>query len=183
MAIVGAPTWQDLYDQVRAYASGVRPTMKFMAGMITDIFAGGVANAGDRIVAYIAQTARDTTLNGSRGEALRVLANDHWNVQWNPGAAATVTLTISRVSGALSGTIAAGTEFRTQPDALGRALSFRLNSPLAWAAQTSQTASATAAGVGIDYNVGTSEITVVGGPLFDVFTVTNATIAAGGADP
>lgn len=182
MAVTAAPTWQELRTQFTGHAVTVRAAVNFFTGGIADMLAGGVASVADRVVAYFAEAMRDTYLDGATDAALTALANDHWAVQRSEGVAATVTLTISRSSGALAGTIAAGSEFRTQADALGNSLAFRTNVALAWVAQTSQTVAATAVNVGTGYNVAIGTITRVSSALFDpLFTVTNATAAAGGA--
>ena len=180
MATTVAPTWQAIRTQFTGYAVTVRAALNFFTGGIADLIAGGVASVGDFVLHWTAERIRDTFLAGASGEALTTLANDHWGVVRSEGTAATVTLTLTRASGATSGTVDAGSEFRTQSDALGDFVVFATDADLVWAAELTQTVAATAVAVGTDYNVAAGTITRVASTLFDTFTVTNIAAAAGG---
>jgi len=184
MATTTAPTWQAIRTQFTGYAVGVRAALSFFTGSIADVIAGGVTSVADFCLHWAAERVRDTFLLGAKGEALTTLANDHWDVQRSEGNASQVTLTIARPTAAGgAGTIAAGSEFRTQADALGNSLVFTTDVDLVWVAETSQTVAATAASIGTDYNVAAATITRVASTLFDAtFTVNNVTAAAGGAN-
>lgn len=182
MAVTAMPTWQALRNQFEGWAAGLRASIRFATGSITGMISGGAASIADRLAGYFAEAIRDTYLDGADGEALTTLANDHWGVARSTGSFAAVTLTFTRAVSAGAGTIPAGTEVTTQADALGRRLSYVTDVDLVFAAELSLTVAATAANIGLAYNVSATTITRQPNALFDVFTVNNVAAAAGGAD-
>lgn len=182
MATVTAPTYQDFFNAGRAQAQLDRPDLSYDEGDISEMETAGAAAMADHLAGYTAQRVRETFLDGAAGDALTTLADDRYNIQRNEATLATGVVTLTRVSGTLTGTLPAGTVFATEKDSAGHEIQFVLDDPLGWGSGTlTQDASVTAKVAGTDGNVAAATVVrVISTGLFDTFTVTNASRMAGG---
>jgi hypothetical protein len=178
-----APTYQDLYNVGKAEALDRRPDLTFDVGDISEFYMASGAAMADFLTSYVTQRVQATFLDGASGDDLTVLADDRYNIQRLFASASTGVLNITRVSGALTGTIPAGTVFATAKDTQGNEIQFTNDVDLGWSPGVlSQNVNATCSSTGASGNVAASTIvSVVTSGLFDTFTVNNAARFAGGA--
>jgi uncharacterized phage protein gp47/JayE len=182
--MASAPTFDDYFNAGRAEAIDRRPDLTFDEGDITEMEMAAAAAMADHLTGYAAGRVKATFLDGAFGDDLTTLADDRYNIQRELAAFASVSMTFTRASGVLTGTIPAGTVVATQKDSLGNEVQFVLDADLGWGSGTlSQSASCTCTQAGVIGNVDATLINrVVTTGLFDTFTVSNAARAAGGAE-
>lgn len=180
-----APSPNDLLDHFIAEAVGVRSTLRFDDGNITEAMAHGALAMADVVLRYAAQGFKETFLDGARGDALTARASDSHNTDRNPSTNATVTARFTRTSGGAGGTINAGTTVATQTDAAGNEIRFTTDTPIVVGAAANGpfdvVATCTVKGPSGDVNAAT--VTRIIDQLFDsTFSVTNPGVGGGGND-
>jgi phage-related baseplate assembly protein len=182
MAATPAPTFTDLFNTGKAEAQNRRPDLTFDVGDVSEFYMAAGAAMADHLVSYVTQRVLATFLDGASGDDLTTLADDRYNIQRNPATFATGTLTFTRASGALTGTIPAGTVVATVKDSLGNEIQFSTDVDLGWnVAELTKTVAASANVSGYDGNVAAATIVrVITSGLFDTFTVNNVARFAGG---
>lgn len=183
---MAAPSFDELVVSFTAEAQDRRPDLTFDEGDISEMDAAGGAAMADHVVAWTAQRIRETFLDGASGDALTVLADDHWNIQRHGVVAAVGEVTFNRATaGAGAGTLAAGFVVATVKDALGREVQVATQADVTYGALETgdKTVQVEAVVGGAAGNVAAGNITRVVTSAFDPsITVTNADAVAGGAD-
>jgi uncharacterized phage protein gp47/JayE len=179
-----APTFNDYFTAGRAEAIDRRPELTFDEGDISEMEMAAAAAMADHLTEYTAQRVKATFLDGAFGNDLTTLADDRYGLQRLAANAATVTITLTRASGTLIGTVPAGTTVATQKDSLGNEVQYTTDVDQAFASgQLTANVACTCTATGPGGNVAAGTINrMVSTGLFDTFTVTNAARAAGGAD-
>lgn len=182
--MASAPTFDDYFQAGRAEAILRRPDLTFDEGDITEMEQAAAAAMADHLTEYAASRVKSTFLDGASGDDLTTLADDRYNIQRLPANAATVSMTFTRTSGALTGTIPAGTVVATQKNNLGNEVQYVTESDLGWSAGVlTQNTDCICTQDGVIGNVAAGAINrLVTTGLFDTFTVTNAARAAGGTE-
>jgi uncharacterized phage protein gp47/JayE len=179
-----APTFNDYFTAGRAEAIDRRPELTFDEGDISEMEMAAAAAMADHLTEYTAQRVKATFLDGAFGNDLTTLADDRYGLQRLAANAATVTITLTRASGTLIGTVPVGTTVATQKDSLGNEVQYTTDVDQAFASgQLTANVACTCTATGPGGNVAAGTINrMVSTGLFDTFTVTNAARAAGGAD-
>lgn len=183
-ATIQAPTYTDLFNTGKAEAIDRQSALTFDEGDAAEMYMAAGAAMADGLTAYASARVKETFLDGASGDALTELADDRYGIQRLQATAATGTVTLTRASGVLTGTLAAGTVFATPKDASGVEQQFVLLAPLGWSAGVlTQNAAVQALTDGTGGNVAAGTVTrIISTGLFDTFTVTNAARMAGGTE-
>ena len=180
-----APSFADLVAIGEAELRTKRPELLVLDGDITEANTHSAASMADTVIRYGAQAFKNTFIDGSDGDDLTTLVDDHYNIQRQEATAAAATVLFTRTSGGVGGTILAGTTIATEFDANGETIEFTTDSNLVFAsgANGPSSVAATATAAGKITNVATAAIArVIDQPAFDTFTVTNPARSAGGND-
>jgi uncharacterized phage protein gp47/JayE len=182
--MASAPTFDDYFQAGRAEAINRRPDLTFDTGDITEMEQAAAAAMADHLTEYAASRVKATFLDGAFGDDLTTLADDRYGIQREQANAATVTVTFTRSSGVLTGTIPGGTVVATQKDSLGNEVQYITNADDGWSVGAlTHSIACTCTQNGVVGNVAAGAINrLVTTGLFDTFTITNAARAAGGAE-
>lgn len=177
---MSAPAPLDVVEQARAEMLTRRPDLDALPGDISELILFESAAAADFVLFYAMQRFSKTFLDGAQGDDLTVLVEDRYGITRHPATSAVGSVTFTAVSGPVSGSIPAGTQVATVPDATGAFQVYTTDSPLSFVSETSKSVSVTAVSPGSAGNVGPATITRSLDTLFDDFTVTNPDRLAGG---
>lgn len=185
--MAGTPSFMDLFEEGRVEQIVKRADLAVLPGDVAEMIQSAGAAMGDRVLATVAERIKETFLGGAKGEALKTLVKDHWNIDKKVASKAAGLVTLSRPTAAAgAGTIPQGSEVATARDSSGVEVRFVTTAAVAFGAtELSKTGVAVEASkAGKAGNVAAAKVTrVVTTSLFDqTLTVTNPARFAGGAE-
>lgn len=180
-----APTFEELEQIGRAEQILRRPDLLVAEGDISEMLLKAAAAMADKCIEFSASSFKETFIDGSAGQALTDLVDDHWNLQRQEAVEATGTVEFTRVSATgPAGTIPAGTTVATAVNADGEDFRFSTDADLSFALdeQGPKSVGITAQVAGRESNVAsTGLVNRIIDTLYDSFTVSNSTLVVGGA--
>lgn len=175
------PSAADLIAAGIGAAQAIRDDLKYRPGDVTTAQLYGFVAMADVLMEYATQLLKASRVTTAEGADLDEEVADIGMTR-NDATKAQVTLSFSRTSAGIAGTIPANTICTTEAQADGLTLSFKTltaitvlsgdNGPFEVTAEALTTGPAS--------NVNAGKITKISGTLFDTFTVTNDLAAAGG---
>lgn len=177
------PSFDDLLAQFESEALAIRASLTFFEGDITVAQQHGAGAMGDACIRFNVQALKETFIDGSKGDALTALVNDHLNIQRSPATSSQAGVTLSRTSGGGAITIPAGFVVGSEFDSAGNTVLFTIDADVNFAGADNgpHAGTVTAQIAGRAGNVAVGKIVrYVDTKPDTTLAITNAAVAAGG---